>query len=35
MRNLILILVVATLAGCGIQGDPLPQNLEAPCPFCE
>jgi len=36
MRSLILILSVATvLTACGIKGDPLPVNVEAPCPYCE
>lgn len=35
MRAMFLILAVASLTACGIKGDPLPVNAEAPCPFCE
>lgn len=36
MRGLVLILAMtAALSACGIKGDPLPVDTEAPCPFCE
>jgi|GEM_PF-2672717 len=36
MRGIVLMLTVAiTLTACGIKGDPLPIDAEAPCPFCE